>query len=78
MRHNKKTREGATERIALLREDFAEIEKHLSKRPHRVGADDLLDAAAAAWTALRYSRNEVESVCSPEHDERGLATTIWY
>jgi predicted RNase H-like nuclease len=78
MAHNKKTREGAAERIALLRQVFPEIERHLANRPPRVGADDLLDAAAAAWTALRWNRNETESVCSPERDPRSLATTIWY
>jgi predicted RNase H-like nuclease len=78
MRHNKKTKEGAAERIALLRSVFPEIQHHLTNRPPRVGADDLLDAAAAAWTALRWHRNEAESVCSPEHDARSLATTIWY
>jgi len=38
--------------------------------------DDLLDSAAAAWTALRWYRNEAEYVCTPDHDEKGLETTI--
>jgi predicted RNase H-like nuclease len=78
MRHNKKTSEGASERIPLLRPLFPDIDRHLAHRTLRVGADDLLDAAAAAWTALRWNRNEAESVCSPERDPRCLATTIWY
>jgi len=78
MKHNKKTKEGATERIAVLRRVFPEIETHLANRRARVGADDLLDAAAAAWTALRWHRNEAECVCTPEHDEKGLAVTIYY
>lgn len=78
MAHNKKTREGAADRINLLRLPFPNIERDLADRPSRVGADDLLDAAAAAWTALRWHRNEAESVCSPERDQRNLATTIWY
>jgi predicted RNase H-like nuclease len=48
MTHNKKTREGAEERVALLRRAFPEIEQHLVKRPPRVGGDDLLDAAVLA------------------------------
>ena len=76
--NNKKTKEGAAERIALLRRVFPEIDTHLANRPARVGADDLLDAAAAAWTALRWHRNEAECVCTPEHDEKGLAVTIYY
>jgi predicted RNase H-like nuclease len=76
MTHNKKTMEGAAERIAVLRPVFPEIERHLANRPSRVGADDLLDAAAAAWTALRRHRNKAECVCTPEQDEMGLEMTI--
>ena len=78
MAHNKKAQEGIAERIALLRRVFPGIETHLANRPARVGADDLLDAAAAAWTALRWLRNEAACVCMPELDDRGLATTIYY
>lgn len=76
--HKKKAKEGIAERIALLRGVFPQIETHLANRPRAVGADDLLDAAAAAWTALRLHRNEAECVCTPEHDEKGLAVTIYY
>jgi predicted RNase H-like nuclease len=78
MVHNKKTKEGVTERIAVLRRVFPEIEIHLADRPARVGADDLLDAAAAAWTALRWHRNEAEFVCTSEADQKGLEVTIYY
>lgn len=78
MKHNKKTKEGAAERLVLLRRVFPQIETHLANRPRAVGADDLLDAAAAAWTALRWHRNEADCVCTPERDEKGLAVTIHY
>jgi len=78
MAHNKKAREGIAERIALLRRVFPEIESHLANRPVRVGADDLLDAAVAAWTALRWNRGEAECVCSPEPDDKGIETTIYF
>jgi len=78
MAHNKRTKEGVAERIALLRHAFPQIERHLANRPTRVGADDLLDAAAAAWTALRWYCREAERVCISEFDEMGLATTIYY
>jgi predicted RNase H-like nuclease len=78
MKHNKKTKEGGAERIALLHRVFPEIERHLANRPPRVGADDLLDASVAAWTALRWYRNAAECVCTPELDDRGLSTTIYY
>jgi predicted RNase H-like nuclease len=78
MTHNKKTKDGAIERIAVLRPVFPDIERHLANRPPRVGTDDLLDAAAAAWSALRLHRGEAGCVCPPEYDETELAITIWY
>jgi predicted RNase H-like nuclease len=78
MAHNKKTKDGATERIAALRPVFPEIERHLANRPPRVGADDLLDAAAAAWTALRMNRDEANGVCSPGRDGKELEVAIYY
>ncbi len=78
MKHNKKTKEGTAERIVLLHRVFPQIETRLVNRPRGVGADDLLDAVVAAWTALRWHRSEAECVCSPEHDEKGLAVTIYY
>ena len=78
MAHNKKTKQGAAERIAFLRPVFPEIERHLADRPPLVGADDLLDAAAAAWTALRWHQGKADCVCAPERDEKGLAVTIFY
>jgi predicted RNase H-like nuclease len=78
MAHGKKTKEGAAERVVLLRRVFRQIETHLVNRPRAVGADDLLDAAAAAWTALRRHRNEAECVCTPERDAKALSVAIWY
>jgi len=78
MKHNKKTKDGAAERIDVLRRVFPDIERHLLTRPPRVGADDLLDAAVAAWTAMRRNCNEAERVCSSERDERGIETAIYY
>jgi predicted RNase H-like nuclease len=76
MKYNKTKKDGEAERIALLRSVFPQIDRHLANRPCRVGADDLLDAGAAAWTALRWHRHEAECVCTPERDEMGLETTI--
>ena len=78
MKRNKNKKDGATERIAVLRPIFSEIERHLANRPPRVGADDLLDAAAAAWTALRLHNGKALPVCPAERDEKGLAVSIWY
>jgi predicted RNase H-like nuclease len=65
MMHNKKTKEGAAERIAVLSPVFPDIERHLANRPPQVGSDDLLDAAAAAWTALRTPQGQCTSRLQP-------------
>jgi len=52
MAHRKKIEVGVNERLTLLRSVFPEIASHLQNRPPRIAKDDLLDAAAAAWTAL--------------------------
>jgi predicted RNase H-like nuclease len=77
MKHGKKTAAGVDERLVLL-SVFPNIEHHLQNRPARVGKDDLLDAAVAAWTALRICKGEAKQVCEPERDANGLETTIWY
>jgi predicted RNase H-like nuclease len=78
MAHGKKTKAGVEERLDLLRSVFPDIERHLQNRTPGVGKDDLLDAAAAAWTALRICKGKAQRVCDPERDANGLETTIWY
>jgi predicted RNase H-like nuclease len=78
MAHNKKTKEGVADRIDLLSTIFPDIQPHLVNRPPGVGKDDLLDAAAAAWTALRLNNANAVHACNSERDEKGLAVTICY
>jgi predicted RNase H-like nuclease len=78
MKHRKKTKAGATERLDLLRSVFPDIERLLTNQPSGVGKDDLLDAAVAAWTALRISKCEAKRVCELERDAKRLEATIWY
>jgi predicted RNase H-like nuclease len=78
MAHKKTTSERKAERSSLLAPIFPKIERHLSNRPPRVGADDLRDAAAAAWSALRRYRGEAKCVCKPERDETGFEVNICY
>lgn len=78
MTHRKKIPAGVNERLDLLRPLFPDIDQHLQHRPSGVAKDDLLDAAAAAWTALRLHAQEAKRVSKPERDDRGLAATIWY
>jgi predicted RNase H-like nuclease len=78
MAHRKKIETGVNERLDLLRPLFPDIDRHLRNRPPGVGKDDLLDAAVAAWTALRISNGEARLVCEPERDEKSLEAMIWY
>jgi predicted RNase H-like nuclease len=78
MAHRKKIDDGVNERLDLLRSVFWDIDGHLQDRPSGVGKDDLLDAAAAAWTALRISNGEARRVCEPERDDKVLMVSIWY
>jgi predicted RNase H-like nuclease len=78
MTHGKKVGDGVDERIALLRIVFPDIDQHLQHRPPGVGKDDLLDAAVAAWTALRFSSGQARRVSEPERDSKGLDVAIWY
>jgi predicted RNase H-like nuclease len=78
MTHRKKRSEGQAERLNLVRRFFPAIEEHTLRRPVHVGIDDLLDAAAGAWTALRIHQGTALSICTPEQDARGLEVTIRY
>jgi predicted RNase H-like nuclease len=78
MAHGKKTKAGTEERLKLVRAVFPDIEHHQYNRAANVGNDDLLDAAVAAWTALRLWKGEARQVCEPERDDKGLMATIWY
>lgn len=66
------------ERLGVLARNFPDIALHIGKRPEKVGIDDLLDAAAAAWSALRIWEGTAESVCDPGRDDRGLRMSIQY
>jgi predicted RNase H-like nuclease len=78
MVHRKKIKDGVDERLLLLRPVFVDIDRHIQHLPSGVAKDDMLDAAVAAWTALRISNGEARRVCEPERDDRGLEVAIWY
>jgi predicted RNase H-like nuclease len=78
MLNRKKTADGVNERLKLLRREFPDIERHLSNRPSGIAKDDLLDAAVAAWTAMRFYERKAATVCEPERDARGLLATIYF
>lgn len=78
MLHGKKTWAGAVERQARLAEQGIVIGARLGPNPGRAGVDDVLDAAAAAWTARRHRDGVARSLPDPPDRFRdGIACAIW-
>lgn len=71
---SKRTWGGQAERRALLASHRIKLPKSLGEADV-VPVDDILDAAAAAWTAARYAQSRAESL--PEGRKPGTALTIW-
>ena len=76
----KKKAEGRDERVALLEQYFFQVEEGLGRFPaSKVTVDDVLDAYACAWTAMRLFRGEAGCLPDdPPRDEKGLQMAIWY
>jgi len=77
--HNKKTLAGRNERIALLTEIFPTAAGMIETvgRAREVGADDILDALAAAWTAAQTVVGQAATLPEhPERDDKGLRMEI--
>lgn len=74
----KKTPAGFDERAALLRKGGVWLPPDAFGLKG-VGADDVLDAGAAAWSARRIANGEAKSLPEgPERDEHGRPIAIWY
>ena len=74
--HRKKWAGGALERVGLLRENGIEL---LELGPTASAPlDDVLDAAAAAWSAHRIANGSARSLPNPPEDVEGRAVAIWY
>lgn len=76
---SKHTPKGRQIRLRLLQEHgFGAVEAALQERPPGVAPDDLLDAAAACWTAARLRAGR--AVCLPDDpptDATGLRMEMW-
>lgn len=75
--HAKKTWAGQQERLALLAAVGIDLGR-LTGDTGGAAPDDVVDAAAAGWTALRLARGEAQSL--PEPPQRvpyGLHAAIW-
>lgn len=74
----KKTWAGAVERHGLLADHGITLAADLGPDAGRAGMDDVLDAAAAAWTARRVQRGAAVSLPDPpELLPDGVACAIW-
>jgi predicted RNase H-like nuclease len=88
MQHNKKIGKGREERLQALaqapgdlfrgiRQAFTDDLKTFKRT--QVAPDDLLDAYAVAWTALRIANQQAECLpANPLLDRKGLRMEIWY
>jgi predicted RNase H-like nuclease len=74
----KSTWSGAVQRRGLLAAAGIEVAGDLGLSGRQAGVDDVLDAAAVAWTAARFARGTAR--CVPDPPERfsdGVACAIW-
>lgn len=83
MLYPKRTVEGFEERRALLARAFGGVDiptrEMAGRLVSRAGADDLLDAMVAAWTARRFAAGEAGRLPeNPETDVRGLRIEMVY
>ncbi len=76
LRHRKKSAGGALERIELLRRHA--VEPSPLTAAASAPLDDVLDAAAAAWSAHRIACGEAESLPDPPDLVDGRQVAIWY
>jgi predicted RNase H-like nuclease len=72
----KKSAGGALERIALLRQHGIEMDN--LRDTATAPPDDVLDAAAAAWSAQRIALGIAETLPGPPERVGGMTVCIWY
>jgi len=74
----KKTWAGAAQRRQLLDAAGIRLKTELGLAGDMAAVDDILDAAAAAWTARRYANGQARSLPeSPELFSDGIDCAIW-
>jgi predicted RNase H-like nuclease len=78
LQHPKSTWSGSEERRRVLASTGLVVPSEVGMAGEIAGTDDVLDAAAASWTALRYATGQ--AVCYPATPERfgdGHEAAIW-
>ena len=76
LRHRKKSAGGALERAALLRD--AGIDLSRLDEAANVPLDDVLDAAAAAWSGRRIALGIARTLPTQPEEVDGRTVAIWY
>lgn len=75
---SKKTWDGLQERLALLKGVGLDLTKKIPRTNTRVAPDDVVDAAAVAWTASRVARGEALTLPQiPSETWKGRPIAIW-
>ena len=75
---SKKTWDGLQERLALLKRTGLDLAKKLTMTGTRVAPDDVVDAAAAAWSAARVAKGEALTLpLAPTELWKGRRIAIW-
>jgi predicted RNase H-like nuclease len=76
LRYRKKSAGGALERIALLNREGIDLTPLTAA--WTAPLDDVVDAAAAAWSAQRIARGEARSLPDMPDSVDGRPVAIWY
>ncbi len=74
LRHGKKTWEGLRHRLQMLRGAGIDV-MHVKDETGLIGTDDVVDAAAAVWTARRFAAGN--AVRYPAQEADGDTAAIW-
>jgi predicted RNase H-like nuclease len=73
----KTTWSGMWDRLDLLAQEGISL-PHMPGPAAVVAVDDLIDAAAAAWSAARWAARAAQSVAAIEISDSGRRIGIWY
>ena len=75
---SKKSWSGMSRRVALLRASGIALDADLGAAGANAGTDDIIDAAAVAWSARRIRDHAATSIpCPPETGDDGCQIAIW-
>lgn len=79
MQFRKKDKAGQDERLAILKSaGFRKVESAFSAfKRTQVAIDDILDACATIFTAIKIANGTAKCTSKPQYDSKGLRMGIW-